>query len=199
MKPMKKAKTKIGFFAALLLAFFCFSGNSETFAGRHIFSLDFGYLHTGFKNNGWGLGFAYEIQCFDFLSVRPKISNMMLWPKNYDVVVTTFGTGCDVLFYPFFQGLEGPYLGGGIGMELMMFKTPLPLENEIALTATPILGWKFSIFDYVFLDAFFGYRILMNEKYFSSDDVAKSYRNKFKWGIKFKINLKKIFGKIKGD
>lgn len=169
---------------------------AENFVGKRIFSLDLGYLQTGLENRGWGLGVNYEIQMFKFLSLRPAFSHMSLWPKKTDFVVTTVGVKADVLFYPFFKGLDGPYIGAGMGTDFVMFSNS-NMQKETAITvAAPIVGWKFSILDYVFIDPFLSYRILINRSDFNSPQVADYFSDKIEWGIKFKVNLSKIFGKL---
>lgn len=193
LAPIRSAGKRL---LAAALVFLSGTLSAETFAGRRIFSFDLGYLGTGIKNNGWGLGVNYEIQCLRFFSVRPGFSHMTIFPSGGDIVCTTVGIRCDILFYPFFRGLEGPYLGGGISTEFVQFKTDLPLSDETAVTAGPLAGWKFSIFDYVFIDVFAGYSFLLNEGQFSSAAVAAHYGDKAEYGIKVKINLKKLWRTI---
>ncbi len=176
---------------------FQFSIFAETFAGNRIFSLDLGYLGTGLKNNGWGIGLNYEIAIFDFLAVRPGLSHMTLFPSGSDTICTTVGINFDLLFYPFFKGLEGPYVAGRFGTEFAMFPNSDKMKNETAIMTTPFLGWKFSVRDFVFFDIFFGYRFLLNKSQFSSAEIASHYGNKFQYGIKIKLNLKKICSSIK--
>ncbi len=187
-----KLKKLILFFALI----FSFSTFAETFAGNRIFSLDLGYLGTGLKNNGWGLGLNYEIAIFDFLAVRPGFSHMTLFPSGSDTICATVGINFDLLFYPFFRGLEGPYVAGRFGTEFAMFPNNEKMKTETALMATPFLGWKFSVRELVFFDIFFGYRFLLNKSQFSNEEVASHYGNKFQYGIKIKLNLRKIYSAI---
>lgn len=191
----KKILTAILIFS--FLSIICAQNSfAESFVGKKILSLDLGYLQTGVENRGWGLGVNYEIQMFKFLSLRPAFSHMSLWPKETDFVVTTVGVKADVLFYPFFKGLDGPYIGAGMGTDFVMFSNS-NMQKETAITvAAPIVGWKFSILDYVFIDPFLSYRILINRSDFNSPQVADYFSDKIEWGIKFKVNLSKIFGKL---
>lgn len=93
---------------------------SESFVGKRILSFDFGYLSTGLRNQGWGLGFNYEFQLFDFLSIKPGFSHMTIWPKDLDLTITTVGLNLNLLYYPFNKGLEWLYIGGGIGTDFLM-------------------------------------------------------------------------------
>lgn len=190
---MLKDKLKKLFLSFALV--FSFSIFAETFAGNRIFSFDLGYLGTGLKNNGWGLGLNYEIAIRDFLAVRPGFSHMTLFPTGSDIVCTTVGLNFDLLFYPFFKGLEGPYVAGRFDTEFVMFPNS-EMQKEIALMATPFLGWKFSVREFVFFDIFFGYRFLLNKSEFSNAEVANYYGNKFQYGIKIKLNLRKICSSI---
>ncbi|MDE7291209.1 MAG: hypothetical protein K2N58_04095 [Treponemataceae bacterium] len=70
------------------------------------------------------------------------------------------------------------------------------MKTETALMATPFLGWKFSVRELVFFDIFFGYRFLLNKSQFSNEEVASHYGNKFQYGIKIKLNLRKIYSAI---
>lgn len=193
---MHTKKTLITTLIIFFLSITCAQNSfAESFVGKKIFSLDLGYLQTGLENRGWGLGVNYEIQMFKFLSLRPAFSHMTLWPKETDLVVTTVGVKADVLFYPFFKGLDGPYIGTGMGTDFVMFSNS-NMQKETAITvAAPIVGWKFSILDYVFIDPFLSYRILINRSDLNSPQVADYFSNKIKWGIKCKINLSKIFTK----
>lgn len=192
---MLKGKMKKMFLMCALV--FSLSAFAETFAGNRIFSLDLGYLGTGLKNNGYGIGLNYEIAILDFLAVRPGFSHMMLFPSDSDIICTTVGINFDLLFYPFFKGLEGPYVAGRIATEFAMFPNSDTMRNESAIMATPFLGWKFSVREFVFFDISLGYRFLLNKSQFSNKEVANHYGNKFKYGIKIKLNLKKICSSLK--
>lgn len=191
-------KTKLKKSLLLCALAFQFSLFAETFAGNRIFSLDLGYLGTGLKNNGWGIGLNYEIAIFDFLAVRLGFSHMTLFPSGSDIICTTVGQQFDLLFYPFFKGLEGPYVAGRLDTEFVMFPNSDKMKNETAIMATPFIGWKFSVREFVFFDTFFGYRFLLNKSQFSNENISSSlYGNKFQYGIKIKLNLKKICSSIK--
>ncbi len=192
---MLKGKLKKLFLLCALV--FSFSSFAETFAGNKIFSFDFGYLGTGLKNNGLGLGLNYEIAVLDFLAVRPGFSHMTLFSNGSDIIFTTVGVNFDLLFYPFFKGLEGPYVAGRFGTDFVMFPKNSEIKNETAFMATPFLGWKFSVREFVFFDIFFGYRFLLNKSQFSNEKVANLYGNKFQYGLKIKLNFKKIFSSMK--
>ena len=167
--------------------------NAETFVGRRMLTFDLSYLSTGLKYNGYGLGAKYEIQCFDFFSIRPGISHMVLFPKESDTVCVTVGVKVGIFFYPFFKGLEGFYIGSDFATDFCMFRGKSYENNESAITATPILGWKFSVLDYVFFDIFCGYQFLLNKGTFSHESLTNYYGNKFVYGLKMKLNLKKIW------
>ena len=184
-------KIKLKKFFLLFALAFSFTGFAETFAGDKIFSINLGYASTVLKNKGFTFGLTYEIGIFDFLAVRPGFSHMTLFPNDSDIICCTVGVNLDLLFYPFFKGLEGPYVAGRIGTDFVMFPNS-DVENETAIMATPLLGWKFSVKDYVLFDIFCGYRFLLNKNQFSNEKVAEYFGNKFEYGLKVKLNLKKF-------
>lgn len=188
------------FCCILFLLFFYISYlTSETFAGDKILTFDFMLFVTGSSEPeiDLNMGVNYEIRIFDFFSVKPSFCHTTFFPKGWDYVRTTVGIGCDALYYPFRKGLEGPYFGCGVGTEFIMFsRDDIPKETAIYLYA-PVIGWKFSIKEWVFIDPFLDYRILLNGSQFSSGEVADFYGNKLQYGIKLKINFGKMFSRRK--
>ena len=183
------------FCISVFLCALCFL-DAETFAGKRMLTFDLSYLSTGLKHNGYGLGANYEIQVFNFLSVRPGLSHMVLFPKDTDATCITVGVKVGAFFYPFFKGLEGPYLGGEAATDFCMFRGDGYENNETPITLSPILGWKFSVLDYVFFDVFCGYQFLMNKGTFSHESLSNYYGNKFLYGVKVKLNLRRIWMSI---
>ncbi len=175
----------------------------ETFFGTHIFSFDLGYMRTGLLNNGWGLGVTYEQQVFNWFSVRGSFSHMTLWPKNYDITITTEGISMDMFFYPFNRGLEWLYMGCGMATEFFQYsgddaKNPddgSEHTENTAISVCPELGWKQNFMNYVLMDVFFGYRIILNDPDFPvyATGITKSGAE---YGIKIKVNLRSVLNLV---
>lgn len=173
------------------------SGEKNSFIGKSIFSFDLGYLGTGLKNNGWGFGISYERSVFDYLAMKGNFSHMTMFAKNIETRVTTVGIRLEALFYPFGSGLDKLYLGFGGGTDFLMY---IDKESEgskdTIITVYPEIGWKQNFLNYVMVDVFFGYRILVNEPSLFSWQ-ADLVDSGVEYGIKIKFNLKEIWSFVK--
>lgn len=169
----------------------------NSFIGKSIFSFDLGYLGTGLKNNGWGFGLSYERSIFDYLAVKGNFSHMTMFAKNIETRVTTVGIRLEALFYPFGSGLDKLYLGFGGGTDFLMY---IDKESEDSkdtiITVYPEIGWKQNFLNYVMVDVFFGYRILVNEPSLFSWQ-ADLVDSGVEYGIRIKFNLKEIWSFVK--
>ena len=164
---------------------------NSSFIENSIFSLDTSYTLTGLKNNGWGLGFSYEHLLTDFWSITGKLSHMTVWPADYDVIITTIGIGLDSYLYPFNKKLNWLYLGFGISTDFINYISSKESGDTI-IDLFPQIGWKQNIKNYVLIDFFYGYRITISNN--NLPDYAKDLKkNNNEFGIRFKLNLKKIF------
>lgn len=175
----------------------------KSFVGKGIFSLDFSYLGTGIKNNGWGIGLSYERSIFDFLAAKGSFSHMTMYPKKIDSFVTTVGIKLEAIFYPFSSGLDKLYIGFGGGSDFLMYDVKDENNESIKdtiITIYPEVGWKQNFLNYVFIDIFCGYTILLSEPSHLSYETDL-VDNGIKYGIRVKLNLVKIwqwiFGKKK--
>lgn len=173
------------------------SGEKNSFIGKSIFSFDLGYLGTGLKNNGWGFGISYERSIFDYLAMKGNFSHMTMFAKNIETRVTTVGIRLEALFYPFGSGLDKLYLGFGGGTDFLMY---IDKESEgskdTIITVYPEIGWKQNFLNYVMVDVFFGYRILVNEPSLFSWQ-ADLVDSGVEYGIRIKFNLKEIWSFVK--
>lgn len=173
------------------------SGEKNSFIGKSIFSFDSGYLGTGLKNNGWGFGISYERSIFDYLAMKGNFSHMTMFAKNIETRVTTVGIRLEALFYPFGSGLDKLYLGFGGGTDFLMY---IDKESEgskdTIITVYPEIGWKQNFLNYVMVDVFFGYRILVNEPSLFSWQ-ADLVDSGVEYGIRIKFNLKEIWNFVK--
>lgn len=196
--PGKLPQTRCAAVIVLLLS--CLlppTAGAETFAGKRILSFDLGYLGTGLKNNGWGLGLSYEAELLRRLAVKGGFSHMSLWPSDSDMTVTTVGIQLEALCYPFGRGLDWLYVGGACGTDFIMYKGGAVADgkqNDAIISLLGEIGWKQNFFDYVMADAFFGYRFPLNhgDQAFSS----KITRRGFEYGVRVKLNLPMIFRRI---
>lgn len=171
------------------------SSQSQKFASKSLFSLDFGYLGMGLKNNGWGLGLSYEQSFFNYFAAKGSFSHMTLYPDQVDFAVTTVGIKLEALFYPFGSGLEKFYLGFGSGSDFLMYDTKDENGGEMKdtiITIYPEIGWKQNFSDFVIADIFFGYRILLNDPKNLSYDL-NLVDSGVKYGARLKFNLRKIW------
>ncbi len=183
-------KVKI-FPLTLLLLTLPFVAHANAFDGGGIFSLDARYLGTAIKNNGWGLGVAYEQPIKTFASVKGMFSHVSLMPTEEHDWITTVGLGMEARGYPFNRGMELLYLGWGIGTDFIMF-TELNNQSNTYISHCPVLGWKQNFFDYVMLDARIAYRMMISEP----DTFALEHgivSHGFEYGIAVQVNLQKIF------
>lgn len=173
------------------------SGEKNSFIGKSIFSFDSGYLGTGLKNNGWGFGISYERSIFDYLAMKGNFSHMTMFAKNIETRVTTVGIRLEALFYPFGSGLDKLYLGFGGGTDFLMY---IDKESEgskdTIITVYPEIGWKQNFLNYLMVDVFFGYRILVNEPSLFSWQ-ADLVDSGVEYGIRIKFNLKEIWSFVK--
>lgn len=76
-----------------------FNSQNFNFKENRIFSLDTAYLLSGLKNNGWGLGLAYEQLVLPFLSIKGDFSHTTIFPTSYDTTITTVGISLNTFYY----------------------------------------------------------------------------------------------------
>lgn len=76
-----------------------FNSQNFNFKEKRIFSLDTAYLLSGLKNNGWGLGLAYEQLVLPFLSIKGDFSHTTIFPTSYDTTITTVGISLNTFYY----------------------------------------------------------------------------------------------------
>ena len=167
---------------------------------KSIFSLDTGYLFSGLKNNGWGLGLSYEYLLTSFLSVKGEFSHCTVFPKDYDFVLTTVGLSLGAYFY-FLDKILGDYFYAGVGCctDFFMYSVSGITENDnnkdTLIRVFNHFGWKFSLMDYAIIDIFYCYRLPVCETDIS--DVSWSLvKDGTEIGVKVKFNLKKIWNRF---
>ena len=168
---------------------------TDSFIGGDIFSLDFGYLGTGIKNNGWGAGLRWEVELFRYFSIKPGFSHMTMFPSKLDYHIITVGIEIEMLFYPFGRGLDWLYLGIGQGCDFIMYtggNIPGGKDRDSAISVFPEIGWKQNFLDYVMVDVFASYQMYLNENEFqpAAKDILKKG---FQYGLRISLNLKRIW------
>ncbi|MDE5899395.1 MAG: hypothetical protein K2H09_09065 [Treponemataceae bacterium] len=196
--PRKNARQPCA--AVITALLFCLApaaSGAESFASRRILSFDLGYLGTGLKNNGWGLGLSYEAALPCRLAVKGGFSHMTMMPKGSDMTVTTVGVQLEALCYPFGRGLDWLYVGAACGTDFFMYKGGAVSDGSRQDTLVSLLGeigWKQNFFNYVMADAFIGYRHPLNSG--SNAFSGEIMRQGLEYGVRFKLNLPAIFGRI---
>lgn len=185
--------------AAVIVLLLCLhaAAGAESFVGKDILSFDLGYLGTGLKNNGWGLGLSYEAELLRRLAVKGSFSHMTMKPSDFGMTVTTVGVQLEALCYPFARGLDWLYVGGAVGTDFIMYKGGTVAGNrqdDALITLLGEIGWKQNFFDYVMADAFFGYRFPLND----GDNAFSSTiaRRGLTYGVRVKLNLPAILKRI---
>lgn len=165
--------------------------NNFIFLDNHIFSFDLNYLTLGIKNNGWGLGVSYERKITEFAAAKINFSHCTVNPFQIDSTVTTVGLKITPLIYPFNKGLNFLYFGCEGSTDFLMISNADKSYSIIGIS--PIVGFKQSFLELFLIDLFCGYKFIIKD-----DISAKTPFNEqgFTYGIKFKINLEKLFKKI---
>jgi hypothetical protein len=159
----------------------------------HIFSLDLSYSLTGLLNQGWGIGAGYEKKLLNCLSVKGTIGHMTFLTGIDDVYCTSVNISLSFNYYPFENGLDKLYIGLGSGCDFMNYfgKGEVPVNAEdILISLTPKMGWKFIISKYFMMDISAGYKFIVVDA--CNYHEIKTYTNT---GVRFGLGFKIFFGK----
>lgn len=190
-KPPRKDAHR--FFSAVIAALlFCLAPSAS--GAEHTLSFDLGYLGTGLKNNGWGLGVSYEAALLSRLAVKGGFSHMTMMPKDSGMTVTTVGIQLEALCYPFGRGLDWLYVGAGCGTDFLMYKGDGLSDSERKNTLISLfgeVGWKQDFLGYIMTDAFIGYRHPLSSG--SNAFSREIMRQGLEYGIRVKLNIPAIF------
>lgn len=171
----------------------------KNFINRSFFSFDLSYIGLNFKG-GFGLGFYDELKVWRYNSVRLGFANYYLFPQTDDIdVVIGVRPTVDLLTYPFGNGMDKLYFGFGCGTDFLSMagqNIEEELKHNTVISLFSMLGWKQYFSSYLMADFFVGYRFIINQ-----NDVYEPYLDYVKhgveYGVKFKLNIKKIWGKMK--
>jgi hypothetical protein len=110
-----------------------------------------------------------------------------------DVYCTSVNISLSFNYYPFRNGLDKLYIGLGSGGDFMHYfgkgKAPANAE-DILISLTPRMGWKFSILKYFMMDISTGYKFIIVDV--DNYQEIKTYTAVgFQFGFGFKIFLDK--------
>ena len=159
----------------------------------HLLTLDAAYSITGLLNQGWGLGLSYEEKLLQFLSVKGTFGHMTFLTGIEDVYCTSVNISLFVNYYPLGNGLDKWYIGMGGGTDFMNYfgsgEIP-PNAEDILISITPKIGWKFNISKYVMLDISAGYKFVIVDAYNYSGIKRYTYAGP-QFGLGFKLFFKK--------
>ena len=186
---------KFSFIIAFLFVVINFPLFSKTPNTKQIFSLDTGYLAKGLNNNGWGIGFTYEREIFRGIAVKGGLSHMTMWMKNPKMVLTSVGITGEILYYPFLRGLDWLYFGCQCKTGFFMYNGDnFNKENnqDVVISVSPIIGWKQTFMKSIMVDAFVGYRFVLNPGT-QNPLIEDHLKNSIEYGVRFKVDLIKLF------
>ena len=189
LRWVKMRKALLTFLFVLGGFFLPQSLHASAFDGKGIFSFDFDYMGAALKNNGWGLGIAYEQPVATFGSLKGSFSHVSLKPDSEHDWITTVGLGLDARIYPFNRGMNMLYLGYGIGTDFLML-TGDDGQN-VYISHCPHIGYKQNFLEFVMLEAYLGYRMGITDP---GDFALQSgiVKHGFEYGISIQFNIQKI-------
>jgi len=175
--------------------FFLFSTPCQAQVERdNLFSLDISYALTGFLNQGWGIGFSYEKKAVDWLSFTGGFGHMTFLTGVKNLYCTSVSLSLFGNYYPFSNGLDKLYISIGNGSDFMNYfgKAASPeATNDVLISITPLLGWKFNALKYLMIDVSTGYKFIINSS--QNYNEIKDYVNSgFRYSVGFKIFFKEI-------
>jgi hypothetical protein len=157
----------------------------------NLFSLDLSYSLTGLLNQGWGIGAGFEKKINTYFSAKGTLGHMTFLTGIKDVYCTSVGISLFANYYPLGKKLDKLYIGIGGGSDFMNYfgKGELPQTTEdILISITPKIGWKFTMPKYVMIDVSAGYKFINNntENY---GEIEEYVNAGFQFGIGVKIIL----------
>lgn len=159
----------------------------------HLFSMDLGYTLTGWRNNGWGIGFNYEQKIWRYFSMRGTLATQTIKIGESDTWCNGYETDLNFFCYPFGKGLEWLYLGCGAGTDMLFYSgEEAPETNfDIIFSVTPSIGWKQIFFKNFMVDLSVGYRFIIDNTN-NYEDSETLIRSGFQVGVKFNIFWRKL-------
>ena len=152
---------------------------------KQIFSLDTNITMTALRNYGFGIGVNYERKLTNFLSIKPGFGHMVSFS---DLVVVTVDLQLFLFYYPLSNGLDKLYVGLGNGCDFIMYTNDIP--QDIVISLTPLLGWKWKAFKFLMIEPFLGWKFFL-VKTKNYEKVDRYLNEGFQWGLNFKLMLQK--------
>jgi len=188
-------------FLSLFLLVASKSFAQEKLIPRTIFTLETGYLLSGIKNNGWGLGFSIEQQIINFLSVKGTFSHLTFVTSTENVYCATVGLSLFANLYPFGNGLDKLYFSGGCSTDFLNYfgSGNVPdIPKDTVTSLIPIIGWKqnFPKFDIkslqirCLIDFYTGWQFIIQDSHNLPNDLNYTSHGWF-FELKIKISIEK--------
>ena len=159
----------------------------------NIFSVDLSYTVIGLINHGGGIGLGFEKKAVDWLSFTGVFGHMTFLTSLADVYCTSVSISLFSNYYPLSSGLDKLYVSIGGGCDFMNYfgsgVLPDPTQ-DILISFTPLLGWKFYFLQFFMLDISAGYKFVITDTFNYSDVKDYVYS-----GWRFNIGIKFLFGR----
>ena len=173
------------FLSAVLVFAENIESENETNELKYIFSFDTGFTIMALRNFGFGIGVNYEHKLTDFFSIKPGFGHMTCF---LDTIVLTVDLQLFLYYYPLSNGLDKLYIGFGSSCDFVMYPKKDDMQNDVAISIIPTMGWKWKMTKYLMIDPFIGWRFYIMET--NNFEKRNEYlKNNFQWGINLKIFL----------
>ncbi|MEE1059247.1 MAG: hypothetical protein U0K92_07685 [Treponema sp.] len=181
--------------AIFFLAFISSFTFAENVFGKQIFSVDTSFLLSGLDKFGWGIDVTYEREIFKWFAVKGGFGHATSWYFDDDLILTSVSVSGDLLYYPFARGLDWLYLGAQCKTGFFMYNGDnFNKENnqDVVISVSPIIGWKQTFMKSIMVDAFVGYRFVLNPGT-QNPLIEDHLKNSIEYGVRFKVDLIKLF------
>lgn len=157
----------------------------ETAELKSIVSFDPFFTIAALRHTGMGISINYERKLTGFLSIKPGLGYMACFS---DPLVMTVNLRLFFYYYPLSNGLDKLYVGLGSGTDFMMYPGEDDMQNDMIISITPVLGWKWRALKWLILDALIGWKFYALETN-NYEDISSYFHDGFQWGLGFKIFL----------
>lgn len=114
----------------------------------HYFSIDFGILLNGLRNQGWGLGVKYEKLFVPHIAYIIGFSHSTMYTGTENIWCTTVGFAMGVNYYPISRNLDKLYLSTSSGFDYIAYFGDIEKTEEgenpsdMPLFIEGDIGWK---------------------------------------------------------
>ena len=164
---------------------------AENVFGKQIFSVDTSFLLRGLDEFGWGIDCTYEREIFKWFSIRGGLGHSTNWYFDDDVTLTSVSVTAELLYYPFARGLDWLYLGVQNKTGFFMYDGDGFDENnnqDIVISVSPLIGWKQTFFESLMIDAFVGYKFVLNPGE-QNPIIEDHVKNSIEYGIRVNFDV----------